>query len=384
MNQTTQIRNASSVMIVDDDPDILRITCLLLEGNVYEIIPCENAAAALENLQNMNVDVVLTDITMPGGPSGIDLLDQIRTFYPEIPVILMTAYADLNAAIAAIKKGAFDFLQKPFMREQLTHAVERAIKYKILSGMEKDYRQRLEEFNSEIETLISERTMNLMALTVADKVRNPATIIGGLCRQMLAGDKVPPKFAACVRDIHEEAEKLQKIVTDFQVLLKSRESLFTYEDLNDVVSGVVSVVEKDLHRKDVAFSIDFSDQPLKMNMQRNLLKIAIFHLLRNACEATRKGDRISVTTAQEDGMAVLRIADTGSGIATEIQDKVFEPFFSTKAYSFGMGLPLVKQIITEHLGKIEVESDIGQGTAFVLKFPVRWYKYPPDGDTHGQ
>jgi signal transduction histidine kinase len=93
-------------------------------------------------------------------------------------------------------------------------------------------------------------------------------------------------------------------------------------------------------------------------------------------EATRKGDMISVSTTQESGSAVLRIADTGFGIAEEILSKIFDPLFSTKLHSFGMGLPLVKQIVTEHLGKIEVESAISKGTSFSLKFPMRWQQDP--------
>ncbi len=376
MASMTEIRKAGTIMVVDDNPDILKVVCLLLKENAYETIPCGSGAVALEKLQHTSVDVVLTDIKMPGGLSGIDLLDQLHLLYPEVPVILMTGFADLNTAIDAIKKGAFDFIQKPYKQEQLIYSVEKALKYKILTEMEKDYRKILEEFNREIETLISERTMNLMALTVADKVRNPATVIGGLCRQMMETGDVPEKFAGYLTDINEEAGKLEKIVTDFQALLKCRESLFTYENLNEVVSGVISVVEKELRRKEVAFALSLSEQPLKMNMQLNLLRIAIFHLLRNAMEATRKGDMISVSTTQESGSAVLRIADTGSGIAEEILDKIFDPFFSTKLHSFGMGLPLVKQIVTEHLGKIEVESAISQGTSFSLKFPMRWQQDP--------
>jgi putative two-component system response regulator len=195
MTSVTEIRKAGTIMVVDDDSDILNVVCLLLRENSYAIFPCRSGAKALEKLQQASVDVVLADIKMPGGLSGIDLLDQLHMLYPEVPVILMTAYADLNNAIDAIKKGAFDFIQKPYKQEQLIYSVEKAIKYKILTEMEKDYRKILEEFHREIETLISERTMNLMALTVAHKVRNPATVIGGLCRQMMAISDMPDKFA---------------------------------------------------------------------------------------------------------------------------------------------------------------------------------------------
>lgn len=71
-------------------------------------------------------------------------------------------------------------------------------------------------------------------------------------------------------------------------------------------------------------------------------------------------------------MTVYRISDTGCGIAADQLDKIFDPFFSTKLHSFGLGLPLVKQTVTEHIGEIAVESDPGKGTTFSLRFPLRW------------
>ncbi len=371
MGYMTEMKKAGTILVVDDDPDVREIASMILREHSFAPVPCSRGAEALEKLMKIQVDVVLTDIKMPG-LSGIDLLDEIHKIYPEIPVILMTAYADIDITIDAIKKGAFDFIIKPYKQEQLIYSVEKALKYKMLGEVEKDYRKILEEFNIEIETLISERTMNLMALTVADKLRNPATIIGGLCKQMMASEDVPQKFVGYLKDISEEVGKLEKIVTDFQTLLKSRESLYSYENLNDVVKEVISVVEKEIHRKEIALAMSLSEEPIRINMQKNLLRIAVFHLIRNAIEATEKGDMISIKTMLENGMAVLRISDTGGGIAPEVLDKIFDPFFSTKTRGFGMGLPLVKQIVKEHMGEIEAKSDLGKGASFSITFPVRW------------
>ncbi len=81
---------------------------------------------------------------------------------------------------------------------------------------------------------------------------------------------------------------------------------------------------------------------------------------------------ITVTTAGDNEKVTLAISDTGAGIPEEDIGRIFDPFFSTKLFRFGMGLPLVKQIISEHLGEIKVESEPGKGTTFKLIFPVRW------------
>jgi signal transduction histidine kinase len=107
-------------------------------------------------------------------------------------------------------------------------------------------------------------------------------------------------------------------------------------------------------------------------MQKQLLRMALFHILRSAVEATPAGGKITVETFEDEDKAVLTVRDTGYGIAREDIDNIFNPYFSTKKHGFGMGLPLVKQIISEHLGRMEVESEAGKGSCFRMIFPVRW------------
>src|SRR3990167_4915986 len=97
-----------SVLVVDDDPFVLETTSLLLKEFGYNVIQCRGAGEAMAKLKTNRVDVVLTDIKMPD-ISGIELLEMVHAFNKDIPVVLMTAYAELNTAIDAIKKGAFDY-----------------------------------------------------------------------------------------------------------------------------------------------------------------------------------------------------------------------------------------------------------------------------------
>jgi signal transduction histidine kinase len=230
----------------------------------------------------------------------------------------------------------------------------------------------LTELNQELETMVAERTMSLMALTVADRVRNPAAVIGWTCRKILKKEREPGKIKEGLQDVLDESEKLEAIVRDFETLLKSKQSMYRYEDINEIVRGIVPVVEKETGERGIRLDIDLSENPLKINTQKNLLRAAIFHLLRNSIEATPEGGRITVTTAVEGEKVVLMVSDTGSGISKEDIEKIFDPFYSTKRRRFGMGLPLVKQIISEHLGEIKIKSEPDKGTTFKIMFPVRW------------
>lgn len=135
---------SNTVLVVDDDPYVLEyVTALLSEYN-YTVLPFSNGREAIERLKNdVSVDAVLTDIKMPI-MTGIELLEHIHAFNPELPVLLMTAYAELDTAVSAIKQGAFDFIIKPYRSEQLLHSIEKAVRYKRLIQQEREYKKILE------------------------------------------------------------------------------------------------------------------------------------------------------------------------------------------------------------------------------------------------
>lgn len=230
----------------------------------------------------------------------------------------------------------------------------------------------LAELNMELETLVAERTMNLMALTVADRVRNPVAVIGWTCKRILEKEEVSDKLEENLKGVIDESNKLESIVKAFETFLKSKQSIFKYEDINEIVKGVVSIVKNEADEKSIAISLNLSENPLRINAQKNLLRAGFSHIIRNAIEATPSGGQITVTSFGDLHNVILSVSDTGSGIPKEDIEKIFDPFFSTKQFRFGMGLPLVKQIVSEHLGTVSVESEIGKGTTFKIAFPVRW------------
>jgi signal transduction histidine kinase len=361
----------SSVLIVDDDPGVLDSTSLLLKEYGYHVFSAANAKDAINVLETNSIDVVLSDIVMPG-ISGIELLEKIHKTYPDIPVILMTAYADIEKAVDAVKMRAFDFIIKPYKYEVLINSIGKAIRYNNLIKTERDYKHLLEEFSQEIETLVAERTMSLMALTIADKIRNPASVIGLTCKRMLERADVPETLKGSFSDIIHEAEKLDTIVKEFQSYLKSKQSMFQYRDINEILRSIIPVLSKEAEPKGIEIIANLSVQPIKINIQRNLFQVAVSHVIKNAIESTPDGGRIRVSVIEENNNVILSVSDTGYGISKEDIDKIFTPAFSSKEQKFGMGLPLVKQIVSVHIGEINVESKLGEGTTFRIKLPLRW------------
>ena len=133
-----------TIFVVDDDRYVLDSISTLLREYGFNIIQFSNGQEAVKRFASEPVDLVLTDINMPG-MSGIQLLEKIRFLDHETPVLLMTAYADLDTAVQAIQKGAFDFIIKPYRPPYLVHAVEKGINYKRLTRIEKNYKRELEQ-----------------------------------------------------------------------------------------------------------------------------------------------------------------------------------------------------------------------------------------------
>jgi signal transduction histidine kinase len=284
----------------------------------------------------------------------------------------MTAYADMEKVINALKIGAFDFITKPYSAQLLIHSIERAYSYSRIVQKEEDYKHLLEDYSQEIETLVAERTMGLMALTLADRIRNPSAVIGMTCRRLLEKEDVSDKVRSKLDNIMGETKKLDAIVRDFESLLHDKKSMFRYEDINKIIEDAIIVSENKSENRNLKIAFKPWAAPLKVNMQKHLLQIALSNLLKNARDAIADGGSITIATYEEGSNAMLDILDTGYGISDDNIRKIFDPIFSTKEKKFGMGLPLVKRIISEHMGDIYVESKTGKGTLFRIRLPLRW------------
>ncbi len=119
--------NDSSVLVVDDDPAVGKVLGALLAQDGIASVTVRSGAAALEELGRAFFDLVVTDLRMPPGMDGLQLLERVRESYPETPVILMTAHGTIPVAVEAMKAGAADFIVKPFDRDEILYAVRKAL-----------------------------------------------------------------------------------------------------------------------------------------------------------------------------------------------------------------------------------------------------------------
>lgn len=140
MNQ----EQAGTVLVVDDNAFVLETTSLLLKSHGFNVFSSIDPEDALRKASQLRFDAVLTDIKMPK-MTGLELLERLKAINEAMPVILMTAYMELDMAVDAVKKGAFDFIIKPYKPDYLVHAIKKAINYARLADMERNYKARLED-----------------------------------------------------------------------------------------------------------------------------------------------------------------------------------------------------------------------------------------------
>lgn len=235
-----------------------------------------------------------------------------------------------------------------------------------------DINLELMNLNHDMEYIIAERTLNLIALSVADRIRNPATAIAGTFNRILKKEELSDTLRERLIELMVEADKLDMLVREYETILKNKQMMFRVEDLNEVIQSILPLIEGERKKRGIELSLALSAEPQRCMANKQLLRIAIMHILNNAVEATPESGKITIGTYSDHEHVTLSITDTGKGITQEDQQKMFTLFYSTKKHRMGMGLPLVKQIIEEHKGEITVESEPDKGTTFRLVFPVRW------------
>jgi len=152
-----------TILVVDDDAYILDFVSGLLRESGYRIFTSGNVSDAIAAMREQGADIVLSDIRMPG-LSGMELLEKIHGVNPDAPVILMTAYAELQTAIDAVKQGAFDFITKPFKSDYLIASLEKAARYVRLIRLEKRYKETLEDNVRQRTRELSESCLELKEL----------------------------------------------------------------------------------------------------------------------------------------------------------------------------------------------------------------------------
>jgi len=136
------------LLIVDDEPDMLKLLSMIIkEKTPYEVVTTNNPMEALEFAKKGGFDLVISDLKMPG-LDGIELIEAVKNIDEDIPIIIITAYGTVESASESMNKGGFDFISKPFRKEQILFTIDKAIKWLKLQRENKMLREQLKKVES--------------------------------------------------------------------------------------------------------------------------------------------------------------------------------------------------------------------------------------------
>jgi signal transduction histidine kinase len=362
------------VLVVDDNAALVDNLAEILEGAGYAVRRAGTCAAALP-LALEGFDVALVDLRLPDG-DGTALAPQLKETSPDGEVVLLTGFATLESAVAAVRAGACAYLVKPCATQELLVTVEQAMRQVRLHGEKRDLSRRAQM----AEKLAAVGTMTA---GLSHEIRNPlnaaALQLSVLERRIhrLVGD-AQPSLLEPLTLVKDEIRRLDHILEDFLQFARPREFVAKPVDVVAVVSRVLDLLGGEAERRGVRLERDLEPVPPVAGDDERLRQVLV-NLGLNALEAVGGGGVVRVSCRLEPPASdhagagpevAIRVDDDGSGIPPESRDRIFEPFFTTKARGSGLGLSIVHAIVTQHGGRIRVEDSPDGGARFLLLLPL--------------
>ena len=261
----------------------------------------------------------------------------------------------------------------------------------VLSQMERSQRMRYEEsllrldeshrklkeqtdilFQTEEQLRRADRLTALGELSagMAHEIRNPLGAIKGAVE--ILNDDYGPEDAKYefIQILLKETDRLNNIVQEFLGFARPKQPEFQQADLNEAIESVLTLTAQEAKKAGVKAEMRLDPLIGKCSLDAGLLRQAFLNLVLNAIQAMEGGGVLTIESILRGNIAEISISDTGDGISEENRKKLFSPFFTTKKTGTGLGLAITYRIIENHRGTINVTSEPGHGTTFMVSIPV--------------
>ncbi len=379
-----EVPKSPRLLVVDDDPLVKAAVVDILEDNGFEVVAAPSAHRALELLAERPIEIVLTDVMMQG-LSGIDLLASLPSVAPNTRAVVMTGYASKDLAVQALRRGASDLLEKPLTPDLVLRAVERTWR---LQRYELDNMRLLGELRRINQELLlakeaaeaASRAKSDFLATISHEVRTPLNGVLG-CLDLLEGTPLDNSQEQFLAGAQKSGRALLSMLTDVLDYVSVQGSA-PVPDLDPVDPGalVTACVEKARPRVAEAgleLALEVGESvPEEVVLDSRRVERVLDNLLDNARKFTRSGG-IGVRLEGGEGQIRIVVHDTGEGMAPEQREAIFQPFYQVdggptrQVGGTGLGLALCRSLVRAMGGEIEVSSEPGRGSEFVVTLPVR-------------
>lgn len=226
----------------------------------------------------------------------------------------------------------------------------------------------LKAFESQMELRARLSSLGELSAGIAHELRNPLGVIAGYTK--LLSKKIDSSLTPTVDAISREIIVMDRIISDFLSFAKPAELNISDIDLKTIIENCVTAVTGE--RGNIKLNLDINGLPV-IKGDEVFLRQAFTNLIQNAVEAMPQGGKLTINASSKRDFLDVAISDTGHGIAENIMDKIFLPFFTTKENGTGLGLAIVHKIVVSHGGNIFVDSN-DKGTIFRIRFPLEYQR----------
>jgi signal transduction histidine kinase len=362
--RAAQLKMRARILVVDDENGIRQSLRILLKED-HEVHLAEGAAAALRVLEHNPIDVIITDLRMPG-KSGVDLLRHVKADYPDVEVIILTGYGELETAMKAVELGAFAYVVKPFNYEAMLEYVAKALEKR----QETLHSKRLEQLALEANRF---ETVGRFVSGMLHDLGTPLSVIGSNIELALSKLPTSTRIEDRLAVMQEQVNHCTNIIRSTMAFLRSNSQERAPVNLNEIALTCLNIAAPMLKRTRVKVETELAPELLWPHGDSSLLRQAVLNLITNACQAMENQTderELVIQTWNEDGHSCLAVSDTGPGIREEDADRIFETFYSTKGEAgTGLGLAVVKSVLQRHNGTIALGQDGERGAVFILRLP---------------
>ena len=378
--------NQGRILVIDDESGIRQGCCRVLRPQGFTVETVENYQEGLLKIQEELFDLVLLDVMLPDG-KGIDLLEPIRERDPETVSIIITGFATVELAVDTIKKGAYNFISKPFTADMLLMTVNQGLEKRRLS-LEAKRLQTIEHETIELTRARDEAERlnefkSSFLLMMAHELRSPVGGAQSLVRTLLHGlaGELKPQQSELLSRVEIRLNSLLDMINDILTLASSR-SIETDRPLEQIqmqpiVRRVVESFAEEAKSQQVVIKCTSPAKPISAMATENGLNTVIRNLIGNAIKYSKQGGTVEVAIHKEAEYVKISVADTGIGIPAEDIPHIWDEFFRAKNAHLagitgtGLGLSIVKQYVDRFGGQVGVVSDLGKGTTFTVSLRMK-------------
>jgi len=368
--------NKSKILIVDDEVRMLDSLKELLSGLDCEIHTRNSGAEAIDCLTRDNFDLILLDMVMPG-IDGFTVLDHIKSQNSNTSVILMTGHSTVDSAIAALRKGAYDFLKKPCEYEELLKTIKNALDH---TTLEKE-KVRLE---AQLHHAQRMESLGTLAGGIAHDFNNLLMGIQGRTSLMLLETDPHHPHVEHLKGLEEYIKSASDLTKQLLAFARGGKYEVVPTDLNEIIRKGSEMFGRT--KKEITIIIKNQENIWTVEVDRNQIEQIMLNLYVNAWQSMPGGGELYLETENivlyedfvkpytvDSGRYVkISVTDTGVGMDKATQERIFDPFFTTKEMGRGTGLGLASAygIVKNHGGIFTVSSEMGEGAVFSIFLPA--------------